>query len=203
MILRTWAAARKATTLDALYIATDDHRIADLCHASGASVIMTSSDCPNGSERCAQAMSSLPSSFDIVVNIQGDEPLIDPCVIESVVKALIAAPDAVYSTACAVMKDLTEVPLRQRVKCVTDVNGYALYFSRGVLPHNKEGEPKVFPPPFDGTITGAGTGKGKKEGAGIGEYLLHMGVQCFDAQFLQRYVTLPPTPLMVSCSFNL
>ncbi len=70
--------------------------------------------------------------------------------------------------------------LRQRVKCVTDVNGYALYFSRGMLPHNKEGAPRPFPSPFQDK-----------------PYLLHLGLQCYDRHFLSKYCVMPPTPLMV------
>lgn len=84
-------------------------------------------------------MSALPDKYDIVINIQGDEPLIDPGTIDAVVKALQDSPDAVYSTAATPLP-LPEVPLRQRVKVITDQQGYAIYFSRGVLPHNKDGD---------------------------------------------------------------
>ena len=73
-----------------------------------------------------------------------------------------------------------EVQLRQRVKCVTDLNGYALYFSRGMLPHNKDGAPRRFPAPFQDK-----------------PYLLHLGLQCYDRQFLAKYCAMEPTPLMV------
>lgn len=74
-----------------------------------------------------------------------------------------------------------DVALRQRVKCVTDRNGYALYFSRGMLPHNKDGVARPFPVPFQDT-----------------PYLLHLGLQCYDRAFLAEYCRMPPTPLMVS-----
>lgn len=70
--------------------------------------------------------------------------------------------------------------LRQRVKCVTDKNGYALYFSRGMLPHNKDGVVKPFPAPFEKS-----------------PYLLHLGLQCYDRAFLAEYCRMPATPLMV------
>lgn len=76
-----------------------------------------------------------------------------------------------------------EVQLRQRVKCVTDLNGYALYFSRGMLPHNKDGAPRRFPAPFQDK-----------------PYLLHLGLQCYDRQFLAKYCAMEPTPLMVNVS---
>ena len=92
----------------------------------------------SGTERCEQAVAALPGKYDIVINIQGDEPLIEPETIDDVVRALQDSPDAVYSTAATPMAH-EEVPLRQRVKVVTDTQGYAVYFSRGVLPHNKDG----------------------------------------------------------------
>lgn len=179
MILRTYEQACKAKTLDAVVIATDDERIAEVCRAAGARVVMTSPDCANGTERCEEAVSKLSRKYDIVVNVQGDEPLIEPEIIDAVVQALQQSPDAVYSTACTPLAH-DEVKLRQRVKCITDVDGYAMYFSRGMLPHNKEGEVRNYPTPWHDK-----------------PYLLHLGLQCYDRAFLRHYCTLPPTPLQM------
>ena len=84
-----------------------------------------------------------------------------------------------YSTACTPM-DLEEVELSHRVKVIRDSKGYALYFSRGILPSNKSGKASKFPPPFLQQ-----------------PYLLHLGIACFDRKFLQTYCQLPPTPCMV------
>ncbi|GAB4822245.1 hypothetical protein N2152v2_009291 [Parachlorella kessleri] len=179
MILRTYEQACKAKTLDLVIVATDDERIADACRKAGATVVMTDPDCANGTERCEEAVSKLEQHFDIVINIQGDEPLIDPATIDAVVTALQDSPDAVYSTACTPLPD-DEVPLRQRVKCVADQQGYAIYFSRGVIPHNKDGLVRRYPMPFEDL-----------------PYLLHLGLQCYDRAFLTRYCKMPPTPLML------
>ncbi|KAL4855737.1 3-deoxy-manno-octulosonate cytidylyltransferase [Chlorella vulgaris] len=179
MILRTYEQACKATTLDAVVVATDDERIAEVCRAAGAQVVMTNPDCPNGTERCEEAVSKLGKHYDLVVNIQGDEPLIEPECIDAVVRALQESPDAVYSTACTPLAH-AEVPLRQRVKCVTDVNGYAIYFSRGVLPYNKDGEIREYPTPWHDR-----------------PYLLHLGLQCYDRSFLRQYCKMPATPLQM------
>lgn len=179
MILRTYEQACKATTLDAVVVATDDERIAEVCRAAGAQVVMTNPDCPNGTERCEEAVSKLGKQYDLVVNIQGDEPLIEPECIDAVVRALQESPDAVYSTACTPLAH-AEVPLRQRVKCVTDVNGYAIYFSRGVLPYNKDGEIREYPTPWHDR-----------------PYLLHLGLQCYDRSFLRQYCKMPATPLQM------
>ena len=132
-----------------------------------------------GTDRCDAAVSQLKETFDIVVNIQGDEPLIEPEIIDEVVDSLQKAPDAVYSTPCTPLAH-EDVPLRQRVKCIVDVNGYAIYFSRGVLPHNKKGEIKAFPKPYADL-----------------PYLLHLGLQCYDRKFLSKYAKMPHTPLQL------
>ncbi|GMH24955.1 hypothetical protein Nepgr_026798 [Nepenthes gracilis] len=173
MIQRTWERAKLASTLDHVVVATDDEKIAECCQAFGADVIMTSESCQNGTERCNEALQKLPKKYDIVVNIQGDEPLIEPEIIDGVVKALQVAPDAVFSTAVTSLKP-EDVFDPNRVKCIVDNRGYAIYFSRGVIPYNKSGNvnPK-FP------------------------YLLHLGIQSYDTNFLRVYPELPPTPLQL------
>ncbi|WRX28908.1 Acylneuraminate cytidylyltransferase - like 1 [Theobroma cacao] len=114
----------------------DDEKIAECCRRFGADVIMTSESCQNGTERCNEALEKLEKKYDIVVNIQGNEPLIEPEIIDGVVKALQAAPDAVFSTAVTSLKPEDAFD-PNRVKCVVDNRGYAIYFSRGLAPFNK------------------------------------------------------------------
>lgn len=173
MIQRTYEQAKLAKKLNKLVVATDDERVAACVRGFGGEVVMTSETCPNGTERCDEACSKCRETFDIVVNIQGDEPLIEPEIIDEVVVALQNAPDAVYSTPCTPLAS-TDAPMLQRVKCVVDQNGYAIYFSRGMLPHNKKGVPDPKHP-----------------------YLLHLGLQCYDREFLSKYPKMPPTPLQL------
>ncbi|KAI5077962.1 hypothetical protein GOP47_0007786 [Adiantum capillus-veneris] len=173
MIQRTWEQAKLATTLDAVVVATDDERIADSCRLFGADVVMTSETCVNGTERCQEALKKLKNKYDIVVNIQGDEPLVDPEVINGVAKALQAAPDAVFSTAVTALQP-EDAMNPNRVKCVVNTKGYAIYFSRGLIPFNKSSQVN---PDFP--------------------YLLHLGIQCYDAKFLDTYVCLPSSPLQL------
>ncbi|WVZ03191.1 hypothetical protein V8G54_023997 [Vigna mungo] len=155
------------------FVATDDEKIADCCLQFGADVIMTSETCKNGTERCNEALQKLGKNYDIVVNIQGDEPLIEPEIIDGVVKALQAAPDAVFSTAVTSLKP-EDAHDPNRVKCVIDNRGYAIYFSRGLIPFNKSGKVnQQFP------------------------YLLHLGIQSYDVKFLRIYPDLQPTPLQL------
>ncbi|KAF7800757.1 3-deoxy-manno-octulosonate cytidylyltransferase, mitochondrial [Senna tora] len=134
---------------------------------------MTSESCRNGTERCNEALQKLEKKYDVVVNIQGDEPLIEPEIIDGVVKALQAAPDAVFSTAVTSLKP-EDANDPNRVKCVVDNHGYAIYFSRGMIPFNKSGKVN---PQFP--------------------YLLHLGIQSYDAKFLKIYPDLQPTPLQL------
>ena len=103
---------------------------------------------------------------------QGDEPLIEPEIIDRCVEALQSDPNAVYSTPCTELSR-EEATQRQRVKVIMDKDEYAIYFSRGLLPHNKDGVPKDF------------------------RYWLHLGLQCYDANFIKTYARLPETPLML------
>ncbi|KAF8411154.1 hypothetical protein HHK36_003697 [Tetracentron sinense] len=154
-------------------VATDDEKIAECCRGFGADVIMTSESCRNGTERCNEALQKLNKKYDIVVNIQGDEPLIEPEIIDGIVKALQAAPDAVFSTAVTSLKP-EDGSDPNRVKCVVDNRGYAIYFSRGLIPYNKSGKVN---PQFP--------------------YLLHLGIQSYDSKFLKIYPELPSTPLQL------
>ncbi|KAF3618512.1 3-deoxy-manno-octulosonate cytidylyltransferase, mitochondrial [Capsicum annuum] len=154
-------------------VATDDEKIAECCRGFGAEVIMTAESCRNGTERCNEALQKLDKKYDIVVNIQGDEPLIEPEIIDGIVKALQAAPDAVFSTAVTSLKPKDAFD-PNRVKCVVDNRGYAIYFSRGLIPYNKSGKVN---PQFP--------------------YLLHLGIQSYDTNFLKVYPELTPTPLQL------
>ncbi|KAK3138016.1 hypothetical protein QOZ80_5AG0363340 [Eleusine coracana subsp. coracana] len=173
MIQRTWERVILASSLDRVVVATDDEQIAECCRGFGADVVMTSESCQNGSERCCEALNKLDKHYDIVVNIQGDEPLIEPEIIDGVVMALQRAPDAVFSTAVTSLKPEDAFDTN-RVKCVIDNQGYAIYFSRGLIPFNKSGKAN---PNFP--------------------YHLHLGIAGFDSNFLKIYPKLPPTPLQL------
>ncbi|THU72022.1 hypothetical protein C4D60_Mb04t07710 [Musa balbisiana] len=175
MIQRPWERAKLASALDRIVVATDKEKIAECCRGFGADVIMTSEECKNGTERCYEALQKLGENYDIVVNIQGDEPLIEPEIIDGVAKSLQGSPDAVFSTAVTSLKPEDGLD-PNRVKCVIDSHGYAIYYSRGLIPFNKSGKVNPQYP-----------------------YLLHLGIfsQSFDSNFLRIYPSLPPTPLQL------
>jgi 3-deoxy-manno-octulosonate cytidylyltransferase (CMP-KDO synthetase) len=132
MIQHVYQRTRAAKHLDDVLVATDDERIALACRAFGAPVIMTRADHPTGTDRLAEACRSLDA--DIVVNVQGDEPLIEGFVIDAAVAALLESPETPMSTVVhALDGDARDDP--NRVKVVIDRRGYALYFSRSAIPY--------------------------------------------------------------------
>jgi 3-deoxy-manno-octulosonate cytidylyltransferase (CMP-KDO synthetase) len=165
MIRRVYEGACWASRLRDVYVATDDQRIADACAEFGAAAVMTSSDHPTGTDRLAEVARDLRD--DIIVNIQGDEPLIEGFVIDAVVTALQEAPEAPMSTVVhAADPDHIDDP--NRVKVVVDRQGYALYFSRSRIPALRD---RDFQP----------------------RYWQHVGLYAYRREFLMRYVTLTPT----------
>ena len=142
LIRRSWDAAMSVSGVDRVVVATDDDRIKDHAEAFGAEVVMTSEDCQNGTERCAEAFDALGGGFDIVVNLQGDAPLTPAWFIEDLVAGLRADPVAevatpVLRTEGTALNGLLEDRRAGRVGGTTAVfgaNHNALYFSKEVIP---------------------------------------------------------------------
>jgi 3-deoxy-manno-octulosonate cytidylyltransferase (CMP-KDO synthetase) len=119
---------------DRVIIATDDSRIADAARAFGAEVCMTREDHPSGTDRLQEVVAQLGfAPDDIVVNVQGDEPLIPPCVINQVAQNLMAEPQASIATLSEPIEDIESLLNPNVVKVVTDRNGLAMYFSRAPI----------------------------------------------------------------------
>ena len=167
MIERVWRGARACQRLREVVVATDDARIAALCESIGASVAMTRSDHPSGTDRVAEVAGGLED--EIVVNIQGDEPLIEPFVIEAAIDALEALPAAEMATVAHAMRpEDREDP--NRVKVVFDQLGRALYFSRSLIPASRRGAPAP-------------------------AYWQHVGLYAYRRSFLLDFVKLERGPL--------
>ncbi len=166
MIQRVWEGASRARRLRAVLVATDDPRIETICRSFGAEVAMTRPDHPTGTDRIAEVAASLDDP--IVVNIQGDEPLIEGSVIDAAVEALEAAPDAAMSTVVhAAEPSALDDP--NRVKVVLARNGDALYFSRSPVPYVRN--PESAPTPWQ-----------------------HVGIYAYRRSFLLDFVDLERTP---------
>lgn len=170
MIRHVWERCQRCRRLDDLWIACDDRRVFDAARAFGAKAVMTSPDHPSGSDRIAEAVRDLDAA--IVVNIQGDEPLIDPQMIDGLVDALEAdpaSPVATVITGIVHHKDLNDPNV---VKVVVDANGNALYFSRSLIPFNRN----------------AALPEGVR-------YFKHLGLYAYRKEFLLKYTRWPKSRL--------
>ena len=142
LIERSWRAASAVAGVDRVVVATDDGRIRAAAEAFGAEVVMTSADCANGTERCAEAHAALGGGYEIVVNLQGDAPLTPHWFVEDLVEGLRAAPGAEIATPVlrcdgATLAGLLEDRRAGRVggtTAVFDAGHRALYFSKEVIP---------------------------------------------------------------------
>ncbi|NNK17406.1 MAG: 3-deoxy-manno-octulosonate cytidylyltransferase [Sulfitobacter sp.] len=142
LIERSWMAACEVNGVDRVVIATDDNRIRQAAEGFGAEVVMTSTTCANGTERCAEAHEALGGGFDVVVNLQGDAPLTPHWFVESLVQGLISAPEAEIATPVlrcdgAALNSLLADRKADRVGGTTAVfaaDHTALYFSKEVIP---------------------------------------------------------------------
>lgn len=170
-------AARRATALDEVIVATDDQRIAAAV-AGVARVVMTRSDHPSGTDRVAEAAGA--AADDIVVNIQGDEPLIEPQVINRLVAVLKADRGWAMATAATAIKSLTDLEARSVVKVVVAQDGAALYFSRLPIPCRRDGVPRL----------------------GGGLYRRHLGIYAYRGDFLARLVKVAPCELELAESLE-
>jgi len=127
---------RKARSLSSLLVATDDERIRDAVLKLGADVAMTRPDHPSGTDRIAEALRG--RNADVVINIQGDEPLIDPALIDELAALLVRDKSWDMATAATPIQSEADVQNPSVVKVVRDRDGRALYFSRSVIPHVRE-----------------------------------------------------------------
>ncbi|MCY4287482.1 MAG: 3-deoxy-manno-octulosonate cytidylyltransferase [Aestuariivita sp.] len=145
LIERTWLAAQAVKGVDRVVVATDDERIATASKGFGAEVIMTSSECQNGTERCAEAMLKLDKTPELVVNLQGDAPLTPPWFIQSLLEGMQSTATASVATPIlrcdgAAMNALVQDRKAGRVggtTAVVDHHYLALYFSKEVIPFTK------------------------------------------------------------------
>ncbi len=141
IIVRVYNQAKKATILDDVIVATNDQRIFDTVDKNGGKAMMTSGKFCCGSERIAHVAKEIKG--DLYINIQGDEPLISPAVIEKTANVLIDNPKALMSSACSKISSYDELNNPNIVKVVLDKNNRALYFSRSRIPWFDEKDKEV------------------------------------------------------------
>ena len=139
-----WEKASKCPLVDRVIVATDDERIFNSCKNFGAEVEMTSTNHKSGSDRIAEVASRHPE-IGYIINLQGYEPLIEQANIELVIKGVLEDEKADISTLLREIKDEEEAQNPNLVKCVFDVNNYAMYFSRSKIPYERNsGKSKIY-----------------------------------------------------------
>jgi 3-deoxy-manno-octulosonate cytidylyltransferase (CMP-KDO synthetase) len=183
MILRVVERAKEAPSISRVIVATDDMRVFQACADAGAEVVMTSSDHTTGADRVAEVASKLDA--EIVVNVQGDEPLIEPATIEAAVAPLLADRSIVMSTTCEPIDSAEDALKSSVVKVVVDQNGFALYFSRNPIPFPRAATLE------HGSIKAAL----RAEPELLQKFKKHTGLYAYRRDFLLAYAKLPPTPL--------
>jgi 3-deoxy-manno-octulosonate cytidylyltransferase (CMP-KDO synthetase) len=139
MVEHVYRRAVAAKSVDAVVVATDDARVADVVSDFGGLAVMTRSDHATGTDRLAEVASALGG--EIIVNVQGDEPLMTAEAIDAAVTLLIARPDDTMATLRRRVTDLSDLGNPSVVKLVTDAAGYALYFTRSAIPFVRPGQP--------------------------------------------------------------
>lgn len=174
MVQWVYEAAKTAALIDELVVATDDRRIFDTVTGFGGKAELTSADHPTGTDRLAEVARRYQT--ELVVNIQGDEPLIKGAVIDSIIKPLLESRDLPVSTAKVRLKDTEEINDPSVVKVVTANNDDALYFSRSPIPYPRKLQQAV--------------------------YWKHIGLYGYRKDFLLKYVDLPQTGLELAESLE-
>lgn len=162
-------------------VATDDDRIAAAVSAFGGKCIMTGADHPSGTDRCREALEKSKITCDLVINIQGDEPMIDPLQLKQLISCFENS-SAGIATLISKVKSLDELNSEHVVKVVVDKNGKALFFSRAVIPHFR--------------------GKDQTQQLKNQNYFKHLGLYAFRPQILKVICDLPPSALEMTESLE-
>lgn len=184
LILHTLEQAKKARFVERVIVATDDEKILNVVRKSGGEAVLTSEKHRSGSDRIAEAAAFLPEN-SIIVNVQGDEPLISPETIERAVEAILRDENADIATTCEKIETPEDVLNPNVVKVVTDENGYAVYFSRSPIPFPREAVNR------HGSLEKAL----QSEPALVSLYRKHTGLYVYRREYLLKFTGLEQTKL--------
>jgi len=169
LVQHTWERCQRCREIDDIIIATDDERIAEAAASFGAKAVLTSPEHPSGTDRIAEAARSFPHHRTII-NVQGDEPLISPALIDELAVVLRREPQVRMITAAAPIRDDAHVADPNVVKVVFNMQGDSLYFSRSPLPYVRHASADV-------------------------RHYRHLGIYGFQRSFLFQFVAWPPSRL--------
>lgn len=168
MICRVYKRALKAQSMSEVLVATDDERILAVVKEHGGKAMLTAKNHPTGTDRLAEVAAAYPE-VDVIVNVQGDEPLIEPKLIDELAAVFTEDENLQMATVMTPMVSEEEKNNPNNVKVITDRNGYALYFSRSLIPYPRNDE-------------------------GVPVYK-HIGIYAYRRDFLLKYAKMAPTPL--------
>lgn len=169
LLQHVWEKARRARTLDKVIIATDDGQIAEAAFSWGAEVALTNRRHASGTDRIAEVAAKL-RGISYILNIQGDEPLVEPSLLNQLVRRLQADPKIEMITAVHPFGDVADAQSPHQVKAVLDRQNRALYFSRQAIPYPRESSQPI-------------------------RYFRHQGIYGYRRELLLRFVSWRPTPL--------
>ena len=167
MVVRVYERASQAGLVNETLVATDDERIKTAVEAAGGKAMLTRADHATGTDRLAEVAEAYPD-VDLIVNVQGDEPLIDPGLIDDLAGLFEGEPELAMATVKTEIEDEAEQKNPNNVKVVCDKAGYALYFSRSLMPYPRKGGCPVYK---------------------------HIGIYAYRRDFLLHYAKMEPTPL--------
>ena len=185
LILHTLGQAGKAKTVSRVIVATDDKRIFDVVNETGGEVVMTSAEHNSGSDRLAEVAADLPVG-SVIVNVQGDEPVISPNTIDAAVNALLSDPNADMATTCEPISSLGELLNGNNVKVVVGDKGYAVYFSRSPMPWPREASLRYGGDPNQAI---------EEEPDLLANFRKHTGLYVYRREYLLKFTSRPQTRL--------
>jgi 3-deoxy-manno-octulosonate cytidylyltransferase (CMP-KDO synthetase) len=173
--------ASRARLVGRVIVATDDQRIADAVHNQGGEARLTSPLAASGTDRAAEVAANLEA--ELIVNVQGDEPLIEPSTIDAAIEPLIEDPELQMSTTSEPIVSVDDVFNTSVVKVITDSRGFALYFSRSPIPYIR---------PVERLALEASL---RRDPALLSNYRKHSGLYAYRRSFLQQFARMEPSPL--------
>jgi len=171
MIQRVYEQVQKSALIDKVYVATDSDAISNSIHEINGNVIMTSEKCSSGTDRVAEAARTLKlEGSDAIVNIQGDQPFLQPECLDDLLQAFLKQPGLAMGTLAYGIKDNKEINDPNNVKVIFDKDNFAIYFSRAKIPFNRDNTQNIL-------------------------YYKHIGIYAYSNSFLQEFTNLPYSTL--------
>lgn len=188
LLEQVWRNVVRSGRLERVIVATDDERISRACGQFGAESMMTSADHPSGTDRVAEAVGKAGGGYDVVVNVQGDEPLVTGTSIDRMLASFDSEPPPAMATLAEPIGSVDELFDPNAVKVVTGAGDRALYFSRSPIPFHRGSESILktdFRPALD------------SRHGGLAGYLKHQGIYAYTVNALMELTALPASPLEI------